>query len=303
MSLSARYSQHEVVQLASDIRKKFLTLKNEIHTKDVRLQQSVPTPKELISQAKVFTQMRDMAARALSNLERKKAKSTKKEPAQLELVRIDDTLAKFLLLEERGFEPIYDQDGNKTWYYSGNLTLSYFTNWVVANNRQSGKEVILHGLDDPFVQLFYDDLTKVGLIGEGKAILDTDGTQLNKFISNMHMTIFANHYPKKMSIVGKEYKMARIKISRDEYPHIYDRMEKERTLLTGEMKKVRKEYIDALKAHERLLAKKDKADQVGDDSIDIHIRKARDNVIIKTRAYMRLLNLNKLQHSISIPRF
>lgn len=299
MSTVTQYSDQEMVMLAIDIRTKFLALKDHIHSKGVRLQQKIRSRKELISDAKVFTEMRDMSIRALKEASRKESKGAKGKPSPLELVQIDDKLASFLELEKRGFSPIYDKEGNEVWYYSGNLMLSYFTNWVVSNNRQDGKNVRL--LDnDPFIDLFGKDLETLGSAGQDKSVLDKDGNQINPFVSNRHMTIFAKHYPQKMRMVGKDYKPARVQISREDHPSVYEDMERERDLLTGKMGTARKEYRSACKKYEKMLDKQNAASEIGDRGFKKHLDTAYRHMADKTREYMYLLNSNKFTHNLKV---
>ncbi len=282
MSTIAQYADEELVKLAIDIRTKHLKLKDLIHLDGIRLQQKVKTRTELISDAKVFTKMRDHAISLV------KEKSNK-----LKLVQVNDTLASFLRLNERNFSPIYNSNGEEVWYYSGNLMLSYFVNWVVSTGRHDGKNVKLFGPNDPFVKLFKDDLLEAGIVDEA-------GEQVAPFPSNKHMRIFTRHYPNESRLVGKDYSNARIQISESEHPDIYQRMESERTLLKGEMGKVRNAYRDSCKKYQTLIDRRSAAEEVGDTAFDTHLSNAYNNMAQKTRTYMALLNKNGFEHSLRV---
>ena len=295
-----RFKEHELAALATDTRLKFLSLKDSVHQKDVRLQQKVRSRKEWISDAKVFTRMKDMAIRGLKAAHKKKATSESNgEPAPMRVVQVDSHLAKFLGLERRGFKPIIDGSGNKVWYYCDTLTLSYFSNWVVATGRQDGRNVKLED-DDPFVRLFGEDMKKPGTgPTHDTAILDTEGKQVNPFVNNKHMTLFSSHYPRKGRRVGNDSKITRVVFPKEDYPDAYACMVKERELLTGDMKKARNEYKNALKRYNELLAKKDQASRLGDNTLRDHLEEASDQVNIKKRAYMRLMNENDFKHKLA----
>lgn len=305
-----KYKQHPLVLEAVALRELHLKLKDSIYDTSVRQQAKIPTKKELITSSTVFTKAKEHVIRLAKQFDKKEEKASGKgTTSKLRTVRIDDTMAEYLELKNRGFKQVRLSDGTNVWAYPDTLVTSRFTDWAVSNNLQNGKEIKLTGTaGEKFKKLFMDDLKAPGsgptiknLDGtETKtSVLDEAGNQINPFHMNKHMFVFARHYPHTAKNVGSKYTLGRHVISRDEHPDLYVTMEKEHALLTEQLKAARQKYKDAFEAHNKMLAKKEKALQVGDRSINDSIFKAESDLRNAKREYVTLLNQNRFSHSIA----
>lgn len=300
-----QHMQHELVKLAIAIRENYLNkFKNLLHQDNIKHQGKVKSRKEMISDAKVFTKMRDMVIRLLKAIQKKESKNNKESSSEISVVLVDDKLAEFLRLQKRGFKQVTNEKGEKSWCYASKLVLSYFTNWVNATDRHDGKNVKLYEKDDSFINLFSETMKKPNTAGKkdsGESILDSNGKIINPFVSNKHMTIFSYHYPKQRKLKGKIYGLSQITVSKEQYPEIYDRMEDERDLLTNKMGHARNEYKKARELYENALLKKEKAEKEGDRAFIRKLSNLFDDYNDKFKAYRRLLNDNDFEQKLPVP--
>jgi len=296
-----KYKSEELVVEALALRDLHLKLKDAIHTTGVRHQTKVQSRKEMISSSTVFTKAKDHVIRLAKSRDKKDAKnSDKPTTSNLRVVRVDQALASFLRLRERGLPADM---------YPDTLVTSNFTDWVVRTGRQNGREVKLFGTTDEFVKLFGEELKMLGSGPTTKnadgtetktAVLDKSGNQINPFNMNKHMFIFAPHYPRVPKNTNGKYEKGRDVISRDEFPEIYDIMEREHALFTGTLGDARKRYRDAQNSLKTLQDKKDKALQVGDRSIQDSITRATQELKAAKQSYTGILNANRIPHNITL---
>lgn len=300
-----KYKQERIVLLAKEARTLHLKLKDLIHNDKIRHQGNIPTRKQMISMGTVYTRITLHATKLAKARDKKLAKASgKSNGSKLRVVRINDTLSKFLCLKERGLPENV---------YSDTLVTSNWTNWGIANGRQEGKIIKLYGRNDPFVQLFMNDLKELGSGPTTKItnsngvvekvlsrVLDEDGNQINDFFMNKHMKIFANHYPLVPKTTSNKYELGRDVVNKDEYPELYSIMQKEHGLFTGDLKALRKRYCETQKKLKELNDKKDRALEVGDRSINDSIYKATTEYKQAKQAYVTLMNANNIQHIITL---
>lgn len=316
-----KYKTEELVVEALAIRDLHLKLKDEIHNPKVRHQTKVPTRKEMISSSTVYTKAKDHVIRLAKGRDKKEAKANgKSSGSKLRVVRVDEKLSAFLGLKNRGL-PID--------MYPDTLVTSGFTDWVVRSGLQNGKEVLLTGYKTgnyqpvnqaaaDFMQLFGDDLKRLGsgpTVKAGQvdpatgqvsavevltAVLDQQGRQINPFNMNKHMFIFAPHYPQVPKNTNGKYEKGREVISKDEFPDVYELMQREHALFTGELGNARKRYRDAQDALKKLQDKKDKAVLVGDRTINDSISRAQNELRQAKQSYIGILNTNFIPHNIPL---
>jgi thymidine kinase len=303
-----QFKEQELVKLANDIRDKYLNkYKNLVHQDNIRFQEKkVKSRKDMISDAKVCTKMRDMTIRLLKAVQKKESKSDKKKKkaTEISVVLVDEKLAEFLRLQKRGFKPVVNEKGEKVWCYAAKLVLSYFTNWVTATDRQDGKNVKISEKDDSFVTLFAETMKKPDTAGKkdsGESILSADGKIISVFASNKHMSIFRHHYPKQRKLKGKTYELSQVTVSKEQYPEIYARMEEERELLTVKMGDARNAYKAARKTYEAALLKKEKAQKEGDRTFLRKLDELYDDYVDARKTFVRLLNDNDFEHKLPNP--
>lgn len=298
-----KYKDEFLVSEAIRLRKKHEELKALVHTEGIRHSTKVPKKREFITLGSVYTKAKEHGARLCSAKDKREAKEMKGTGSgRLRVVRVDKVLSEFLGLEKRGLPKDM---------YSDSLVTSMFTDWAFRTGRQNGREIKLFGPEDDFVKLFGEDLKKPGSgpfkkvkDSSGKetvietSVLDADGNQINPFLMNKHMFIFKFHYPQKPKTTSGKYTMGRDIISKDDYPHIYERIQREREFLTIDLNEKRTAFKKAKNNLEKLTKSKENALKVGDTSIEASIRAA-DQEYRETRsAYIRLLNLNKLPFNI-----
>lgn len=313
-----KYKEEELVVEALALRDLHLKLKDAIHDPKIRHQTKVPCRKDMISSSTVYTKAKDHVIRLAKARDKKEAKANgKSSGSKLRVVRVDSALSTFLRLRERGLPADM---------YPDTLVTSYFTDWVVRSGLQNGKEVRLldhNGLPvnaaaAEFVRLFGEDLKrpksgptiKPGQIDPVTkqvatheiltSVLDAQGRQINPFNMNKHMFIFAPHYPQVPKSNHGKYEKGREVISREDHPDIYERMEKEHALFTGELGTARKRYRDAQDTLKELQEKKDKAVQVGDRTINDSITRATNELRLAKQAYVSILNTNLIPHNIPL---
>lgn len=299
VSKMEQYKAEPLVQEILEIRNLHMKLKDLIHTNAVRHQSNVPSRKELITMSKPFTEIKDHVIRLCKVRDRASAKA---QSPKLRVAAIDATLSKFLRLKERGLP---------MGMYPDTLVTSYFADWAYRTGRSNGMEIKLNGPNDEFVQLFGDDLKRLGSGPTIKvkdnngnvvstvltSVLDANGNQINPFRMNKHMFVFAPHYlsvPK----ASKEGRMGRQVLPQADNQQVYVVLQKEHDLMVGPLKEARKRYTQASKKLDVLQAKKDKALQVGERSIIDTIYKVGDEIKTSKVAYIALLNQNNLPHSL-----
>lgn len=307
-SADDKYKSEPLVQLALELRDGHKQLKELLHKTGVRYQEKIPPRKDFQSNGTVFTQAKNHSVR-LAKIRDKKHAQANKVPGsgKIRVVKVDDKLIQFVGGAKRGFTQNM---------YSDTAITSFFTNWATANNRLNGREVKLYGDTDEFVKLFKEDLQrlgsgptikKTGLDKDGKkvvleetktAVLDENGKQINPFHMNKHMFVFASHYPQKAKSTGTKFKPGREVVSKEDYPEVYEKIKLEHKLLTVDLKEARKKYKDALESLEALKKKKEKAQQVGDRSINENISRAESELKFSKQQYVQLMNQNKIQHNI-----
>ena len=312
-----KYKGEELVLEALALRELHLKLKDEIHNPKVRHQTKVPTRKDMISSSTVYTKAKDHVIRLAKGRDKKEAKlNGKSSGSKLRVVRVDAALAQFLRLKERSL-PVD--------MYPDTLVTSNFTDWVVRSGLQKGKEVLLtingapiNGTATEFLKLFGDDLRRLGsgptvkvgqvdpatgLVATQEiltSVLDQTGRQINPFNMNKHMFIFAPHYPQVPKNTNGRYEKGREVISKDEFPDVYERMQKEHALFTGELGNARKRFRDAQDNLKKLQDKKDKAVLVGDRTIMDSISRATNELRTAKQSYVNILNTNLIPHQISL---
>lgn len=294
---NGKFKQATLVAKAVEIREKHMRLKDLVHGKNIHRQTVVPPRKQLISWGSVYTKAKDHSIKLYKKKEKKDAKSENKgTSSKMRIVRIDATLSKFLRTRERGFSEVD--------MYQDTLVTSYFTDWVVRNGLQNGKEV---KLNQEFISLFGEDLKKLGT-GPTKidsngtevktAVLDPSGNQINPLNMNKHMTVFAFHYPQKTKTVNGRTTTGREVIAKDEYPRVYEEIKKEHTLMTIDLKQARNAYKKAQTLVRDLGERKKVAPKYGDRSIDDDMRNAEDSLKRAKTEYVRILNANRLPHTL-----
>jgi len=312
-----KYKCEELVIEALALRDLHLNLKDEIHNPKIRHQNKTPTRKEMISSSTVYTKTKDHIIRLAKLRDKKESKlSGKSSGSKLRVVRVDEALAQFLRLKERSL-PVD--------MYPDTLVTSNFTDWVVRSGLQKGKEVLLTSNGVPvnnsakeFLKLFGEDLRRLGSgptikIGQidhstGQtatqdiltSVLDQSSRQINPFNMNKHMFIFAPHYPQVPKNTNGRYEKGREVISKEEYPDVYERMQKEHALFTGELGNARKRYRDSQENLKKLQDKKDKAILVGDRTIMDSISRATIELRAAKQMYVNILNTNLIPHQIPL---
>lgn len=298
-----KYKQEELVLLAIELRDLHLKLKDAVHDPKVRQQTKIPTRKEFISASTVYTKAKDHAIRLCKARDKKEAKASgKSNGSKLRVVRVDAALSRFLRLKERALP----ED-----MYPDTLVTSNFTNWVVANNLQNGKEVKLmsSAAGAEFIRLFGNDLKQPGSGPTIKnqdgtetltSVLDSEGKQINPFNMNKHMAVFAKHYPQVPKSSGGTYKKGREVIDKDKFPQIYEIMQQEHALFTGQLGDSRKRYREAQDVLKKLTDKKSKAIDVGDRGITDAVKRAELDLKQSKQEYVKLLNTNRIPHTIPL---
>lgn len=308
-----KYMQEELVIEGKELKDLHTKFKDAVHDAKVTHQGKFPSRKELISMSTVYTKSRDSVIKLAKARDKKIAKLTgQSNGSKLRVARVDEKLAQFLNLRERNLV-MYAKDKSQWLVYPDTLVTSNFTNWVIANGRQDGREVKLYGLTDPFVQLFLEDLKKPGSgpskkskDSEGKevvtytSVLDANGVQINPFFMNGHMNIFASHYPRVYKTANGKYTEVRDIISKDEYPEVYALMQREHSLFTKDLKHARNTYKDAQNKLDEYLKKKEQALEVGDRNIIDSINKVSMEVRQAKTAYIQLMNMNGIQHNLRL---
>lgn len=312
-----KYNQESLVLEALELRKLHLQLKDLMHDDKIRHQTKIPSRKEMISTSTVYTKAKEHVVRLIKSRDKKDAKAEgKPSSTKLRVVRVDEALASFLRLKERGLPADM---------YPDTLVTSNFTDWVVRSGLQNGKEVLLTKDGKPvntsaadFIRLFSEDLKRAGsgpTIKAGEkdpvtgmtvtedtltSVLDQSGKQVRPFNMNKHMFIFAAHYPQVPKNIGGRYEKGRDVVTREDHTDIYERMQREHTLFTGDLGNARKRFRTAQDDLKKLQEKKDKALQVGDRSIQDSISRATQELRTAKQAYITILNNNYIPHNIAL---
>lgn len=288
---NVRFKDESIVKETHDLHELHMKLKELLCGKNVRWESKVPERGEMHKSAQVFTETRNNAFRLLKMVERVEKKGV--HTTELDVFRIDDTLAAFLHLKERGLP---------TDAYERRVSLSYFANYVVCMGLKDGKYVKLDGVGGQELKRYFGiELRKPGsgpvIIDENGAkvltsVLDADGNQINPFEFIKFLTIASPHF--------KHEGTKLVRVPKNAYPSIYEQMQKEKQLMTVDLKKARGDYENAITVLADLRERKDKALSLGDRAINDRIMDANKNVRVAKLAYIKLMESNMIPHGLGM---